>query len=68
MSETAKTPATTTKQSWFKGLKAEWKKILWPSKKTVAKESTAVVIITVILAVLIKALDTGLVALLNVIL
>ncbi len=67
MSETAKTPAT-TKQSWFKGLKAEWKKILWPSKKTVIRESTAVVIITVILSVLIKALDTGLVALLNIIL
>ncbi|MBP5491055.1 MAG: preprotein translocase subunit SecE [Lachnospiraceae bacterium] len=57
MSDTAaNAPA---KSSWFKGLKAEWKKIVWPSRNTLAKESVAVVIITVILGLLIKLVDLG---------
>ena len=38
------------KKSWFKGLKAEFKKIIWPDKKTLAKETTAVVAVSVLLA------------------
>ena len=30
------------KTSWFKGLKAEFKKIIWPDKKTLAKQTVAV--------------------------
>ena len=56
MSDTANAPA---KSSWWKGLKAEWKKIVWPSRNTLAKESAAVVIITVILGLLIKLVDLG---------
>ena len=26
------------KTNWFKGLKAEFKKIIWPDKKTLAKQ------------------------------
>ena len=33
----------TQKKSWFKGVKAEFKKIIWPDKKTLAKETVAVV-------------------------
>ena len=25
------------KKNWFKGLKAEFKKVIWPDKKTLAK-------------------------------
>ena len=56
MSDTANAPA---KSSWWKGLKAEWKKIIWPSRNTLTKESAAVVIITVILGLLIKLVDLG---------
>ena len=56
MSDTANAPA---KSSWWKGLKAQWKKIIWPSRNTLAKESAAVVIITVILGLLIKLVDLG---------
>ena len=45
------------KKSWFKGLKAEFKKVIWPDKKSVAKQTTAVVIISVILGALIKLID-----------
>ena len=59
MGETAKTTTVKVKPSWFKGLKAEWKKIIWPSRSTLVKESVAVAIITVILGLLIKLVDVG---------
>ncbi len=31
------------KKSWFKGLKAEFRKIIWPDKETLAKQTAAVV-------------------------
>ncbi len=49
--------AKAPKKSWFKGLKAEFKKIVWPDKKTIAKETAAVVIVTVILGLVIALLD-----------
>lgn len=52
-----KVNAKAPKKSWFKGLKAEFKKIVWPDKKTIAKETTAVVIVTVLLGLVIALLD-----------
>ena len=45
------------KKSWFKGLKAEFKKIVWPDKKSLARESAAVVASAVALGIIIKILD-----------
>jgi preprotein translocase subunit SecE len=45
------------KKSWFKGLKSEFKKIVWPDKETLAKQSVAVISITVILGIIIYILD-----------
>ena len=45
------------KKSWFKGLKAEFKKIVWPDKKSLARESAAVVASAVALGIIIKVLD-----------
>ena len=42
MGETVKTKKQ--KKSWFKGLKAEFKKIVWPDQKSLTKETAAVVI------------------------
>ena len=36
-------------KSWFKGLKAEFKKIIWPDKETLVKQTIAVIIITGVL-------------------
>ena len=44
-------------KSWFKGLKAEFKKIIWPDKESLAKQTVAVVIITAALALIIALLD-----------
>ena len=44
-------------KSWFNGLKAEFKKIIWPDKKSLGKQTVAVVIITAVLSVIIALLD-----------
>ncbi len=47
------------KKSWFQGFKSEFKKIVWPTKESMAKQSVAVVIVTVILGIIIAAVDVG---------
>lgn len=57
MGETAKSTESTVKKSWFKGLKAEFKKIIWPDKESLAKQSVAVIAITVVLGIIISIFD-----------
>ena len=45
------------KTSFFKGVKAEFKKIIWPTKETVARETGAVVFFSVVLGVIIAIID-----------
>ena len=45
------------KKSWFKGLKGEFKKIIWPDRKTLAKQTAAVVSVSVVLGAIIALLD-----------
>ena len=47
----------TQKQSWFKGVSNEFKKIIWSDKKTVAKQTAAVVVVSVMLGVIIAIVD-----------
>ena len=53
MGETTKTQKT----SWFKGMKAGFKKIIWPDQKSLTKQTIAVVSVSVALALIIKILD-----------
>ena len=46
------------KTSWFNGLQAEFKKIVWPDKKTLVKQTTAVVSVSVLLGAVITVIDT----------
>ena len=48
------------KTSWFKSLKAEFKKIIWPDKKTLFKQTVAVTVCSVMLGVLIAIIDAAL--------
>ena len=45
------------KKSWFSGLKAEFSKIVWPDNASLTKETTAVVIVSVLLGVIIAVVD-----------
>ena len=55
MGETVKTKKQ--KKSWFKGLKAEFKKMVWPDQKSLTKETAAVVIVSVVVGVIISVVD-----------
>lgn len=59
MGETANTQEKAPKKSWFKGIKAEFKKIVWPDKESLAKQSVAVIVISVILGIIISIFDLG---------
>ncbi|MGI6094815.1 MAG: preprotein translocase subunit SecE [Lachnospiraceae bacterium] len=47
------------KKSWFHGLRAEFNKIIWPDKKTLGKQTIAVLAITAVLGILITVIDAG---------
>ena len=65
MGETVK--ETKQKKSWFKGLKAEFKKIIWADNKTLAKQTSIVVVITAVLGILISLIDSVVLQLVNLI-
>ena len=43
--------------SWFTGLKAEFNKIIWPDKQSLARQTGAVVAVSVVLGLIIALLD-----------
>ena len=45
------------KKSWFKSMKSEFKKIVWPYRLTLTKHTVAVVIVTILLGIIIYLLD-----------
>ena len=45
------------KKSFFKGLKAEFKKIVWPDQEKVGKQTVAVLAVSVALGAMIGILD-----------
>ena len=59
MQEKEKVAGKGQKGNWFQGLKSEFKKIVWVDRPTLVKQTIAVVIITVILAVIISVMDSA---------
>ena len=59
--------ANKTKTGFWKGVKSEFKKIIWPNRQDVVKQTVLIIVVTIILGVVIKFLDTGIQALLNLI-
>ena len=45
------------KTSWFDGVKAEFKKILWPEQKSVVRQPIAVIVTSVVVGLIIALLD-----------
>lgn len=56
MGENSKTE-NAPKRSWFDGLKSEFKKIVWPDKKSLGKQTIAVVALSVLIGVIITIVD-----------
>lgn len=64
MGETGNTEKA-QKKSFWKGLEAEYRKIIWPDKQTLQKQTAAVISGAVALGLIIAALDTAIVFLLH---
>ena len=56
------------KKSFFKGLKSEFKKIIWPDKESLIKQSVSVIIASIVLGLVIALLDLGIQYVINLIL
>ena len=56
MSEKAKTD-NKQKTGFFAGVKSEFKKIVWPKRDQLVKETIAVSVVTLLLAAIIKLVD-----------
>ena len=52
-----KNAQTSKVSSFIKGVKAEFNKIMWPTREDITKQTTAVVIISVIIGALIAVFD-----------
>lgn len=52
-------------KQYFKDLRSEFKKVVWPSRKTVVNNTSVVLIAMVISAIFIWGIDSGFAALLN---
>ena len=46
------------KTSWFDGLKAEFKKVSWPTKESLVRQTTAVIAASVVIGLMIAIMDT----------
>ena len=53
----AETTEKKAKKSWFKSLRVEFKKIIWPSKKELAKQTAAVTVCSVVVGLIIAIVD-----------
>ena len=47
------------KDNFFKGVRREYKKVSWPTRAEVGRQTVAVVIVSVLVGILISALDVG---------
>lgn len=56
MEESAKSEVV-QKKSWMQGLKSEFKKVVWPEKDSVIKNTIAVVSASIVLGLIIAGLD-----------
>ena len=46
------------KPSFLKGVKSEFKKVTWPDKKTLFKQTVAVILVSLVVGVIIAGLDS----------
>ena len=59
MQEKEKSAGKGQKKNWFQGLQSEFTQITWVDNITLVKQTAAVTIITVVLAVIISVFDSA---------
>ena len=60
-----KTADSVAKAGFSQEVKSEFKKIIWPSKESLTKESVAVIVTTIVLGGVVALLDLGIQYLIN---
>ena len=65
MAETVKKENESRLKHFFKGVRAEFRKIIWPDRYTLLKQLVAVLVVSVIVGVIIALVDYASGALLN---
>ena len=60
-----KTNENVAKSSFSQEVKSEFKKIIWPSKESLTKESVAVIATTIVLGAVVALIDLGIQYLIN---
>ena len=60
-----KTNENVAKAGFSQEVKSEFKKIIWPSKESLTKESVAVIATTIVLGAVVALLDLGIQYLIN---
>jgi preprotein translocase subunit SecE len=45
-------------RNFFKGVKADWNKIIWSDKKTIIRETVAVIVFSAVICAFIVGVDT----------
>ena len=60
-----KTNESVAKSSFSQEVKSEFKKIIWPSKESLTKESVAVIATTIVLGGIVALIDLGIQYLIN---
>jgi preprotein translocase subunit SecE len=55
--QNAEVPERSSFEKWADGLKAEFRKIIWPDQKTIVRQTGAVVCVSVVLGIMITILD-----------
>ena len=59
MSEVSNTAKDSKAVKFFKGVRAEFKKIIWPERDTLVKQLIAVLAVTIVVGVIITLVDFG---------
>ena len=52
-------------RTWWDGVKAEWHKIIWPTREDLTRQTALVVIISVLMGVIITVVDSGALQVIN---
>ncbi|MCD7956360.1 MAG: preprotein translocase subunit SecE [Lachnospiraceae bacterium] len=55
--ETTKVEKNSKVKTWWNGMKSEFKKIIWPDRSTLAKQTGAVIVVSIVLGMIIAMLD-----------
>lgn len=54
-------------KDWFKAVRAQFRRIIWPTKEEAARETAVVLVVTLIIGAVIALLDRGLLTLVDLI-